>query len=272
MAKHYHHLPLTVGILIFDQVEVLDVAGPFEVFSVSRLNEERRYQELSPFRVLLVSEKITQVLAIGGLRFTPDVSFGNCPDLDLLIVPGGFGTRKEVKNNTLVQWIVERSAKTRLTASVCTGAALLGKAGLLDGREATTHWKAFELLHMAAPKTKIRKDVLFTLQEPIFTSAGVSAGIDLALRIVSNLFGTEIGQATARQMEYRYPQNNQRRIKTTKQLKDIVMEELPDETAKITASKISQFGKGFTIPDDDDHYKEKTTTTRPILMPGSLRP
>src|ERR1051326_2765389 len=99
MAKHYHHLPLRVGILIFDQVEVLDVAGPFEVFSVTRLNEERRYQELSPFRVLLVSEKITQVLAIGGLRFTPDVFFGNCPDLDLLIVPGGFGTRKEVKRS-----------------------------------------------------------------------------------------------------------------------------------------------------------------------------
>ena len=84
-----NQLPLTVGILIFDQVEVLDVAGPFEVLAVTRLNEERRQEELSPFRVLLVSENMDQVSAIGGLRFTPDVTMDNCPELDLLIVPGG---------------------------------------------------------------------------------------------------------------------------------------------------------------------------------------
>jgi putative intracellular protease/amidase len=84
-----NQLPLTVGILIFDQVEVLDVAGPFEVLAVTRLNEERRQEELSPFRVLLVSENMNQVSAIGGLRFTPDVTMDNCPELDLLIVPGG---------------------------------------------------------------------------------------------------------------------------------------------------------------------------------------
>ena len=88
-----NQLPLTVGILIFDQVEVLDVAGPFEVLAVTRLNEERRQEKLSPFRVLLVSENMDQVSAIGGLRFTPDVTMGNCPELDLLIVPGGWGTR-----------------------------------------------------------------------------------------------------------------------------------------------------------------------------------
>ena len=86
-----NQLPLTVGILIFDQVEVLDVAGPFEVLAVTRLNEERRQEKLSPFRVLLVSENMDQVSAIGGLRFTPDVTMGNCPELDLLIVPGGWG-------------------------------------------------------------------------------------------------------------------------------------------------------------------------------------
>lgn len=211
MAQQQHQLPLTVGILIFDQVEVLDVTGPFEVFTATRLNEERRHEELSPFRMLLVSEKVSQVSAIGGLRLSPDVSIDNCPNLDLLIVPGGLGTRKEVKNDTLVKWISERAVKTGLTASVCTGAALLGKAGLLDGREATTHWQAFDFLRTAAPRAKIR-DVLFTIVEPIFTSAGVSSGIDLALRIVSHFFGIEIAHATARQMEYPYPQNNQRRI------------------------------------------------------------
>jgi transcriptional regulator GlxA family with amidase domain len=207
--KPNNDLPLIVGILIFDQVEVLDVAGPFEVFSVTCLNEERRWEEPSPFRVILVSEKLGQVLAIGGLRLTPDVTFDSCPDLDLLMVPGGWGTRKEVKNDTLLKWIAARAAsKTKLTASVCTGSSLLGKAGLLDGREATTHWRAFDFLREAAPKAKIRKDLLFTMVEPIFTSAGVSAGIDLALRIVSHFFGEEIGQATARQMEYPYPQND----------------------------------------------------------------
>ena len=204
-------LPLTVGIVIFDQVEVLDVAGPFEAFSVTRLNEERRQEQSSPFQILLVSERKAQVSAIGGLRFTPDVTIYDCPALDLLIVPGGWGTRKEVKNNSLLRWIAARAAKTRLTASVCTGWSLLGRAGLLDKREATTHWRTFDFLRDAAPTAIIREDVLFTLDEPIFTSAGVSAGIDLALRIVSHLFGTKIGQATARQMEYPYPQNDQRR-------------------------------------------------------------
>jgi transcriptional regulator GlxA family with amidase domain len=208
-------LPLTVGILIFDQVEVLDVAGPFEVFSTSRLNEERRLKEPSPFRVVLVSEKLDQVLAIGGLRFTPDVTFDNCPNLDLLMVPGGWGTRKEVKNDILLKWIAARAAsKTKLIASVCTGSSLLGKAGLLDGREATTHWRAFDFLQEVAPKAKIRKDVLFTIVEPIFTSAGVSAGIDLSLHIVSHFFGEEIAKSTARQMEYPYPKKNRRRRDT----------------------------------------------------------
>jgi len=210
------NLPVTVGILIFDQVEVLDVAGPFEVFSVTRLNEKSRREEssASPFRVLLVSEKLSQVIAIGGLRLTPDISIYNCPNLDLLIVPGGWGTRKEVKNDIVLKWIADMSAKTKITASVCTGSSLLGKAGLLDGRESTTHWRAFDFLREAAPKTKICRDVLFTLTEPVFTSAGVSAGIDLALRIVSHFFGTEVGEATAQHMEYPYPQSNRRRSRS----------------------------------------------------------
>jgi len=110
-------LSLTVGILIFEQVEILDVAGPFEVFSVTRLNDNHRWEESSPFRVLLVSEKMDQVLAY-GLRLTPDVTTDNCPKLDLLIVPGGWGTRMEVRNNNLLEWIAVRAAKTRLTASV----------------------------------------------------------------------------------------------------------------------------------------------------------
>jgi transcriptional regulator GlxA family with amidase domain len=196
-------------------VELLDVAGPFEVFSVTRLNEkekgERESLSWSPFKVILVAEKLGQISTIGGLRLSPDASFDTCPNLDLLIVPGGWSTRKEVKNDKLVKWIADRSARSKITASVCTGSSLLGKAGLLDGRESTTHFQAFDFLRQVAPNTKIREDVLFTLTEPVFTSAGVSAGIDLVLRIVSHFFGTEIGMATARLMEYPYPQSNKRR-------------------------------------------------------------
>lgn len=203
-------LPLTVGILVFDQVEVLDVAGPFEVFTVTRLNKELRQEESSPFRVLLVSENMDQVSAVGGLRFTPDVTQDNCPELDLLIVPGGWGTRTQVKNANLLKWIANKSRRTRLTGSVCTGSSLLGEAGLLDGREATTHWRTFDFLRRAAPKAYIREDLRVTMDGSIFTSAGISAGIDMALHIVSYLFGTKTGEATALQMEYPYPQNNQR--------------------------------------------------------------
>jgi len=210
-----NQLPLTVGILIFDQV--LDVAGPFEVFAVTRLDEERRQIESSPFRVLLVSENMHQVSAVGGLRFTPDVTKDNCPELDLLLVPGGMGTRTQVKNANLLKWIANKSARTRLTGSVCTGSSLLGKAGLLDRREATTHWHAFDFLQQAAPNAYIREDLRFTIDGSIFTSAGISAGIDMALHIVSYFFGNKVGEATARQMEYPYPQNNQRSRNTTEQ-------------------------------------------------------
>ena len=203
-------IPLIVGILIFDDVEILDVAGPFEVFAVTRLNDEQRLQQSSPFKVYLISETNKQITSIGGLRLTPDVTITECPNLDLLIIPGGWGTRKESKNRILVNWIGNQFTNDRLIASVCTGSSLLGKAGLLDGRDATTHWRAFDFLQESAPKARILKNVRFTLIEPIFTSAGVSAGIDLALRIVSHFFGTNIGQATASHMEYPYPNTDQR--------------------------------------------------------------
>jgi transcriptional regulator GlxA family with amidase domain len=203
---------MIVGILIFDQVEVLDVAGPFEVFSITRLNESRRHEESSPFKVLLVSENLHQITAVGGLIFTPNTTIHNCPDLDLLIIPGGWGTRKEISNKMILGWIADRATKARLTASVCTGSSLLGRAGLLNGREATTHWQAFDFLRTSAPEVKIREDVRFTTVEPIFTSAGISSGIDLALRIVSYFLGIEVGKATAKHMEYPYPESDQRII------------------------------------------------------------
>ncbi|TVP39104.1 Transcriptional regulator containing an amidase domain and an AraC-type DNA-binding HTH domain [Candidatus Nitrosocosmicus arcticus] len=195
----------TVGILIFNDVEVLDVAGPFEVFSMTRLDEDKRYETTSPFRVVLLSEKKTPVIAIGGLKLIPDFTFDDCPDLDLFVIPGGWGTRREVNNSVLIQEISKLSAKSNLTASVCTGSSLIGRAGLLDGKKATTHWRAYNFLRESAPKAQIQKNVVFTIEGPIFTSAGVASGIRLSLYLVSHFFGTHVGKETARFLEFPYP-------------------------------------------------------------------
>ena len=206
--KNKSDLPIVTGILIYDNVEVLDVTGPFEVFSMVRLNEEHRLDEDSPFKVILISENLGPVLAMGKLQLTPNVDFDNCPKLDLLVVPGGRGSRKEVNNSKLIDWVAKQSSNTPLTASVCTGSSLLGKAGLLNNRQATTHWKAFDFLRKSAPNAKIMKNVRYTMMEPIFTSAGVASGIDLSLKIVSYYFGIKVGQTTAQYMQYPYPKND----------------------------------------------------------------
>ena len=121
-----------VGILVFPDVEVLDFAGPFEVFSATRLNEESRYSESSPFEVFLIAERVEPILAAGGLRLLPDRSIADCPHLDILVVPGGWGTRTQVNNPGLIDWIRDQGTRVGTLASVCTGSFLLGKAGLLD--------------------------------------------------------------------------------------------------------------------------------------------
>lgn len=198
----------TVGILIFDDVEVLDVAGPFEVFSITRLEENKRDWTDSPFRIYLLAEKSSSKSAIGGLKLTPDYTFDNCPKLDLFIVPGGWGTRTEINNLHLLQKISNLSQKSLLTASVCTGSSLIGKAGLLEGKMATTHWRTFNFLRDVAPNARIKRNVLFTDNQKIFTSAGVTSGIALALHLVSYFFGLSVGMATAKFMEFPYPTYN----------------------------------------------------------------
>jgi transcriptional regulator GlxA family with amidase domain len=133
-----------VGILIFPEVEVLDFCGPFEVFSTTRLDEGRRREEPSPYEVVLVAENPAVVVATGGLKVVPDLDLGNCPSLDVLVVPGGWGTRREMANDRLIDWIAERPKQVSTLASVCTGSLLLAKAGLLVGRRATTHWKVLD--------------------------------------------------------------------------------------------------------------------------------
>ena len=201
-----------VGILIFPDVEVLDFAGPFEVFSVTRLSEERRREEPSPFAVTLIAENVKPVLASGGLRVSPDYDFDNCPALDILVVPGGWGTRKEIKNDRLMDWISAQGAKVETLTSVCTGSMLLGRAGLLEGLHATTHWRALDWMRAEFATVKVASDLHVVEDGRVFTSAGISAGIDMSLRVVARYCGEAIARATARQMEYPFPDNNARRI------------------------------------------------------------
>jgi len=202
-----------VGILVFPQVEVLDFCGPFEVFSVTRLDEAARREEPSPFEVLLVAETAEPVTATGGLRVIPDVTLDACPPLDVLVVPGGWGTRSEIKNERLLAWIGARGKTVETLTSVCTGSMLLGQAGLLDGRHATTHWRALPWMRESFPAVTVEEKLHVVEDGNVLTSAGISAGIDMALRVVARYHGDAVARATARNMEYRYvPEDNSRRI------------------------------------------------------------
>jgi transcriptional regulator GlxA family with amidase domain len=201
-----------VGILVFPEVEVLDFCGPFEVFSVTRLNEERRREEPSPYEVILIAERKETVVATGGLKVVSDDSLDDCPPLDVLVVPGGWGTRREMTNDRLITWIAERGRQVTTLTSVCTGSLLLGKAGLLDGKRATTHWRVLEDMRRLFPSVDVIEDQHVVEEGYMITSAGISAGIDMALRVVARHHGDAVAQATARFMEYPFPENNHRRV------------------------------------------------------------
>ncbi len=201
-----------VGLLVFDDVEVLDFCGPFEVLSTTRLHAGRRREEPSPFDVRLIAEGPGTITASGGLRVTPDHTLADCPDLDWLLVPGGWGTRREMDNAALVAWIARRAAGVELVASICTGALLLARAGLLDGLTVTTHWASLDLLRETAPRARVVDDQHVVDNGRIVTSAGISAGIDMALRLVARACGERVARETARHMEYPYPEDNRRRV------------------------------------------------------------
>src|SRR5437667_4693606 len=199
-----------VGILIFPDVEVLDFSGPFEVFSVTRLNEERRREEPSPFKVKLIAELLAPIEASSGLRVLPDYDLDNCPPLDVLVVPGGWGTRKEINNERLIRWIAARGKEVETLTSVCTGALLLARAGLLDGLRATTHWRSLDWMRESFPAVTVESRMHVVEDGRVLTSAGISAGIDMSLRVVAHFHGEAIARATAQQMEYPFPENNER--------------------------------------------------------------
>jgi transcriptional regulator GlxA family with amidase domain len=186
-----------LAILLFNDVEVLDFCGPLEVFSVAA-----RRRDPPAFRVYTVGEGPGPVLARNGLSVNPDFQLDHCPQPEILLVPGGLGTRRELHNERLLDWISGTAAAAELVLSVCTGALLLGKLGLLDGLEATTHHGSFSLLREIAPQATVREDRRYLDNGRVVTSAGIAAGIDMSLHVVSRLLGPDAAAATAGHMEY----------------------------------------------------------------------
>ncbi|AOM05927.1 MULTISPECIES: DJ-1/PfpI family protein [Bacillus cereus group] len=187
----------SVGIFLFNEVEVLDFAGPFEVFSVTEVNEEK------PFTVYTVSENGEMITARNGLKVQLDYSIENLPPVDILIIPGGLGAREyEIKNEIVIKWIRQQMKEVKLMTSVCTGALLLAKAGLLEGLKATTHWASIEKFKNEFQNVEVIENVKFVDEGHIITSAGISAGINMAFHIVKNLLGVHVAEDTAKRMEY----------------------------------------------------------------------
>lgn len=191
------NFPKSVAISLFDDVEVLDFAGPFEVFSITG----RRHQ-LDPFQVFTVSERGQMIRARNGLMVTPTHSFATMPAADIVLVPGGFGTRREMKNPVMLEWVTSVARDAELILSVCTGALVLACAGLLEGQRATTHHLAMDELRIAAPRTKVLADARIVDNGRVVLSAGVSAGIDMSLHVVARLLGEDLAREAARYMEY----------------------------------------------------------------------
>lgn len=187
-----------VAIVIFDEVEVLDFCGPFEVFAVTG----QRNGGAGDFKVYTVAEKSEPVIARNGLSVNPSYTLTDCPKPDILLVPGGYGTRKEMNNTVLTGWISEQFSSLELLLSVCTGSLVLAKAGLLEGLSATTHYRAMDELRAVAPNTTICPDDRYVDNGKVVTSAGISAGIDMSLHIVSRLLGAEKAAETAQHMQY----------------------------------------------------------------------
>lgn len=198
----------SVAIFIFDEVEVLDFTGPFEIFGVAG----KQGGQTGHFTVFTVAEK-PRIATRNNLLVEANYTFDNCPTPDILLIPGGggykpdgtpFGTRREMNNQKLLEWVKAMNEKVELLLSVCTGSLILAKAGLLEGLSATTHFKAVEQMREAAPNTTLLPEERWVDNGRIILSAGVSAGIDMSLYVVAKLLGKDVANETATYIQYDY--------------------------------------------------------------------
>lgn len=185
---------IKIGILIFDQVEELDFVAPFEILSyINKIGPHST-------QVLLISEKNEIIKAFNGMKVVPDHSFDTCPELDILVVPGGKGRLAAMHNPKIKEFLLNKSKHTQYIASVCTGAFLLAEAGLLKNKKATTYHSAFKELeaynNITVKKSKVIQD------GNIITSAGVSSGLELGLYLIKLLYGNLMAKEIASKIEY----------------------------------------------------------------------
>ncbi|HEX4776370.1 MAG TPA: DJ-1/PfpI family protein [Acidimicrobiia bacterium] len=184
-------MALTTGIVVFPGMEELDCVGPWEVFAMARRDGDR---------VVTIAEHGEPVAANLGMRIVPDHTFADAPRLDVVVVPGGFGTRREVDNPVLLQWLAGAAATATWVTSVCTGALLLHAAGLVGGRRVTTHWAMVDT--MRGHGVEVVDDARYVRDGNVVTAAGVSAGIDMALWIVGQVYDVDHARAVRKMMEY----------------------------------------------------------------------
>lgn len=195
-------MTLTVAIYLFDEVEVLDFAGPFEVFSTaSRVYSLLHPGDPKPFQVITVALDSSFITARGGLRVQSSHTIANHPPIDVLVIPGGV-VSAQLEIPAVIDWIARNAPEATLTASVCTGAFLLAKVGLLNGKAVTTHWEDIQDLRAMFPKVSVVENQRWVDAGQIVTSGGISAGIDMSLYLVARLVDRELAVRTARQMEF----------------------------------------------------------------------
>jgi transcriptional regulator GlxA family with amidase domain len=187
-------MSLRVGIVLYPDAEELDWAGPWEVFTMAALGK--------PLEVITIAETLDPVRCAKGLRVLPDHDFASAPALDVVLVPGGQGSRVQMKNEVLLAWLRRAAESCQWVTSVCTGSIILHQAGLAKGCRITTHWGYLETLRELAPDAEVLEKVRYVRDGRIVTSAGVSAGIDMSLWLVGQLFDVPHARNTQRWMEY----------------------------------------------------------------------
>jgi transcriptional regulator GlxA family with amidase domain len=188
-------MAITTGILLFDEAEELDWAGPWEILTGAAQGANRGD------RVVTIAEHDRPVVCAKGLRVLPDHTLENAPALDVLLIPGGLGTRREAENPVVVDWIRKVAPRCRWITSVCTGALLLDVAGLTEGKRITTHWAFVEKLRETS-KAEVLAGVRYVRDGNLVTAAGVSAGIDMALWLVGQIYGVAHARTVQRWVEY----------------------------------------------------------------------
>ena len=188
---------MNIGVALFEGAEELDWAGPWEVLAAWALQWPD-----DGVHVFTLAREDRPVTCAKGLRVLPDETWETAPPLDVLVYPGGRGTRRELQDEAVLDWIRDLAAGDTVVASVCTGSLVLAAAGLVDGKPATTHWGSLELLPTLGREIEVRPDDRFVDNGNILTAAGVSAGIDMALHLVARLHSTERAREVRRYIQY----------------------------------------------------------------------